>query len=91
MDQRFTTLTPSNALAKLAFSEVVESAMRNNQTNTPKQMLGIEVGTKPEYHVDVFRLRLAAARVWHAERGESESPTEPDSENEPEDQDLDMV
>jgi hypothetical protein len=61
MDRAFASLTPVNAVAKIAFNEVFESSLRRpslqpEHTSSPAQRM--RVLEQQQYHQDVAQLRF---------------------------------
>ncbi|KAI0098545.1 kinase-like domain-containing protein [Nemania sp. FL0031] len=97
-DVAFATLTPSNALAKLAFSEVYQSLLSRPQVepgqNAQAALCRMAVDADQVFDKDILRLRLETERrlARNSRDGESsESGTEPSTDTEESRQELGMI
>lgn len=92
----FATLTPANALARLAFHDVCESLKFRGQTDQAEgsQAALHRMHVKPEQKCDdeIVQLRREMRRIKYDTDGEaSETLTEPDTDNEEQLQELGRV
>ena len=96
-ERAFASLTPTNALAKLAFSEVYGVLTSGRQNNQPDDALRrMAVASQQTFDGEILRLRFEtrkrASRNAYAIDGESsESLTEPDTDTEQAYQELGMI
>ncbi|KAI0543636.1 kinase-like domain-containing protein [Xylaria curta] len=88
MDQVFATLTPANAPAKIAFSEVFDTDCQGAPTNAAAHRTRVEA--EQQYDADVLRFRRAMDHRSN-EGDSSESLTELNSETELDIKHLGMV
>jgi hypothetical protein len=100
-DVVFANLTPANALTKLAFHDVFDDIMRQDQPTTEKGMekrtsslSPFQVSSEQEYNKDVHLLRLEIQRRKEQREVEieySDSPTDINTDTELESQSLGMI
>lgn len=81
----FATLTPANALAKIAFNDVystIDGVGQGDSTDNIFAAHNMSIKPKQEYHQDVLRLRLEVQNELDG-RSDSQSQPEldPDTEN----------
>lgn len=87
--QAFATLTPVNTAARVAFSDVFESAnlsQKQQKTEYPHHGQFMHVNQEPEYDREV-----ALLRTRHDDGSVSDTPTDPDTESEPETTDAGRI
>lgn len=92
----FVTLKPTNALARLAFSDLYETftiKRQNTQEDAPPAFRRMVVEASQTFDGDVLRLRLETERrvsqnAYASDAETSESLTEPDSDTEKQHQEL---
>ena len=89
-DRAFASLTPANALARLAFSDVYDaltSRRQNNQADGAQAALR-RMLVEPEQTCDdeIVRLRREIERKYNTDGEASETLTEPDTDTEDQEQ-----
>ena len=91
MDSIFATITPTNVLAKMAFSDVFDITVNGQQKDSKDPALQrMKIQPNQEYHADVLHYRLEMERKL-SEGDISESLTELDTDNELESRHLGII
>lgn len=92
MDRPFATLTPTSALAKMAFSDLYDTILRGRQGTAIRSIATnnrMNVQSEQTYHADVLQFRREIERKLDGDI--SESITELDTDTEIENRNLGMI